>query len=265
MQHAQSTAYSNRWTYCLLERAAVGPCNAPMPFSGGAPKSSGVQIDPLFCAWLVLLDRDAVGIGVGVLAYAGHLPGNLASGRATGDLEMIVGYFIRDIKIWTWRPDGCELIAEVAVQGAEPVRQCDHSLALAIESNHAIVDIHHVGALDEGVVEVFVGRIERMIDHKRPSSLGKRAQHMHVPARIHGHMTNVVYSKAHVSARGHVKESMDTVAYKGIARTSNGPEIKGADTQAQKTRRTTNIAYEQSTGICHRVKITLPNISNVVE
>ena len=54
--------------------------------------------------------------------------------------------------------------------GSDPVRRFGRGGA-AVEQDHTVVDVHHVGGFDERVVEVLVLRVERMIDFERSAGL----------------------------------------------------------------------------------------------
>ena len=71
--------------------------------------------------------------------------------------------------------DDRQLVAEVAVERLEVRRQLDGREALAVGGDVAVVDVHHVRRLDEGVLQVLVRRIERVVDLERAAALGERA------------------------------------------------------------------------------------------
>lgn len=113
-------------------------------------------------------------VGIGVLANAGDLPRDFHARLATRDLEAIVLDFLSDVDRRESSDRG-ELIAEVAVERAEPLRQIHPCLAVRIQHGVAVVDIHRVRRLDEAVVKVLVGRIERVIDLEGTAGFGKVA------------------------------------------------------------------------------------------
>src|SRR5579862_852325 len=98
-----------------------------------------------FCYW------NAVRVGKGVMPYTGDLPGDPATGPSAGYFEAIVGDFPRDVQTGRGRADRGQLIAEVAVQGFEVIRQIHPRLTFGVQADHAVVDVHHVGTLDKGV------------------------------------------------------------------------------------------------------------------
>src|SRR4051794_13784472 len=75
-----------------------------------------VQVGALLRGWLGLFDLDQVGIGIGVLADAGDLPGDLRSGLAARDREPVAGHFLGDVQVGTGRADCRELVAEIPIE-----------------------------------------------------------------------------------------------------------------------------------------------------
>src|ERR1035437_2952436 len=65
---------------------------------------------------------------------------------------------------WRRGANGRELIPVVAIQGLEPFRKVDAGGATPVESDVAGVNVHHLGRLHRSVVEVFIRRVERVID-----------------------------------------------------------------------------------------------------
>ncbi len=138
-----------------------------------------MEIETAFKLRLLLFDGNAMGIGPGVLTDAGHLPGNLHVGFVRLDTESTVSNLtghdgLRELA------DDSELIAEIAVQGFKPIRQMNYGIALRIGDHVAVVDVHHVRRFDEGVVEVLIGGIERVIDLERTAGFGEFAVNIHV-------------------------------------------------------------------------------------
>ena len=62
------------------------------------------------------------------------------------------------------RANDGELISEIAVYGLEPIGKSDDGVAVFIRRYVAAVDVQYFGRLDRCVIEVFVFRIERMVD-----------------------------------------------------------------------------------------------------
>ena len=75
----------------------------------------------------------------------------------------MIGNLCRDDRLGKLADDG-ELIAEVAVQRFEPLRQFDDSLAACVGGDGAVVHRLHVGGYDCGMRKEFVRRFERVID-----------------------------------------------------------------------------------------------------
>src|SRR5262245_44832521 len=140
-------------------------------FGSGLAESIGMQVAAAFGFGLRLLDRDSMSIGVGVLSYAGNLPGNLHSGRAAGDLEAVVGNLFRDMQIRPGSAYGGELVTKILVERPEPCREDDHCLSGRVKPSHAVLDILHIRGFHERVVKVFVLRVDWMIDLERSSAL----------------------------------------------------------------------------------------------
>jgi putative transposase len=124
---------------------------------------------------LVHFERNAMGVGPGVLTNARHLPGDLDIGLVGLDRENAVGDFRRDPDLGGLSERG-ELIAEIAIQRFEPARHGYNSRAARVGDGVAVIDIHHVRRFDEGVVEVLVGGIRGMVDHKRSAGFGERVE-----------------------------------------------------------------------------------------
>src|SRR5208283_1550395 len=68
-----------------------------------------------------------------------------------------------------------ELITEVSIERLEPIWQGDGCQAGAVRRDVTVVDVFHIRRFHEGVVEVLVFRIERVIDFERPTSFGEVA------------------------------------------------------------------------------------------
>src|ERR1700680_741441 len=121
-----------------------------------------VKIAPVFLWRLVLLYLDAVSVGVGVLANAGYLPGGFHAGVVGVDDEAIATDLLGDDGLREL-PDHGELVAEVAIESFKVIGQDYGGETLFAGCDDTVVDVHHVGRFDEGVIEILVRRIERMI------------------------------------------------------------------------------------------------------
>src|SRR5208282_360367 len=97
-----------------------------------------------------------VRIGPGVMPDARNLPRDFHAGLAAPDLEAVVLHFRRDVQVRPRSPDRGELIAEVLVETLEPIRKRDRGQSVFIQRYHAVVDVHHVGRLDERVIQILV-------------------------------------------------------------------------------------------------------------
>jgi hypothetical protein len=131
----------------------------------------------------VFFDLDAVFVGISILAHARHLPTDFYIRRVGADREAVAFDLVCHNRLREGADDG-ELIAEVTVQGLEVIRQCDYRLAIPISRDVAVLDVHHVRGFDEGVVEVFVFGVERVVYLERAGSFLESARNSHIPAEI---------------------------------------------------------------------------------
>src|SRR5215469_6497370 len=83
--------------------------------------------------------RNAMGIGPGILANAGDLPGNFHTRLTASDLEAVVLNLLGDVNGGE-TADAGELIAEVAVERLEPFGKVDYCFAVRVEHDVAVVD-----------------------------------------------------------------------------------------------------------------------------
>ena len=160
-----------------------------MPFSdirfALVPEQFRMQIVPLILRRLVHFHGDTMGVGPGVLANPGDLPGDLYVGLVGFDDEAAIRHFRRDNGLRELADDG-ELITEIRVESFKPCGHRDDGRATAVGNDVAIVDVHHVGRFDEGMVEVFVSGIEGMVDFEGSSRLRKVAGNMYVSVEYTG-------------------------------------------------------------------------------
>jgi hypothetical protein len=129
--------------------------------------------------------RDPVRIGPGILADAGDLPGNLHVRLVRPDAELMVGHLAAHDGLGELS-DHRELVAEVAVESFEPVRQGHNRSALGIRRRIAVLDVHHIRRFDERMIEALVRRIERVVDLERASAFGGAAVDAHIANEIPG-------------------------------------------------------------------------------
>src|SRR5215471_7829087 len=130
-----------------------------------------MQIVTALAIGLHLFDWYAVRVGPRILADAGYLPRNLHARRAAGDFEMIVGNLFGDIERRPGSADRGQQVPKVSVECPEPFRQFDDRFSSGIQSNHTIIDVHHVGRFDERMIQVLVRRIGWMINLERATAL----------------------------------------------------------------------------------------------
>jgi len=97
------------------------------------------------------------------MSDAGHLPGNLHGGLVSLDGEAIILDLVLHDGL-SKLTDDRQLVSEIAIEGFKIVRQDDRGVAVGVGSDIAIIDVHHVRAFDEGVVEELVGRIKRVVN-----------------------------------------------------------------------------------------------------
>src|SRR6202020_881401 len=95
----------------------------------------------------------------------GDLPGNLHSRLASSDDEVVRGKLFRDVER-SKSTDGRGVVAEVFVDRGEPGRKSDLGGTICIDDRVAGIEVQHLGRLDGRVIEVPVGRIQRVIDFK---------------------------------------------------------------------------------------------------
>src|SRR5580704_9091663 len=122
-----------------------------------------MEVVTLVRVGLVYFHLDAMRVSPGVLTDAGDLPGNLHSRLAGLDRETAVGDFRRDPGLRGLSNRG-ELIPEIGIERIEPCGHSDDRCATAVGDDVAVVYVHHVGRFDEGVVEILVRWIKRVID-----------------------------------------------------------------------------------------------------
>jgi hypothetical protein len=74
-----------------------------------------------------------------------------------GDPEPSIVEFLRDVERRRGRAECGELVAEVLVEGFEPVGDVDHRTAVRIQGDDAVVEVLRLVGFDERVGEVAVG------------------------------------------------------------------------------------------------------------
>src|SRR5580700_12011142 len=134
---------------------------------------------------LVHLHLDAMSIGPRVLTDTGHLPGNLDVRLVGLDGKAAIRDFRTNDRSRKLADDG-ELIAEVRIESFKPRGHRYDRRATAIGEHRTVVNVHHVRRFHEGVVEILVGRIERVIDLKGAAGLGDTAADHHIAIELPG-------------------------------------------------------------------------------
>jgi hypothetical protein len=152
------------------------------------PEQFWMDIVALVSRRLVYFHLDAVGVGPGVLADAGYLPGNLDVRLAGLDDEAAIGDFRRDDSLRKLADDG-ELIAEIRVEGFKPGGHCDDRCTRAVCDDVAIVNVHHIGRFHERMVEIFVSWIQGMINLKGAAGLAEIASNVYVAGESTGEVS----------------------------------------------------------------------------
>ena len=102
-------------------------------------------------------------LGIGIVADTGHLPRNLQTRRAACDLEAVVLDLLGDVE-GRKSTNRRQLVAKVLVQRLKVVGKLHNGLACSIQDDVAVVDVHHIRRLDEGVAQGAVLGIERVIN-----------------------------------------------------------------------------------------------------
>jgi hypothetical protein len=136
-----------------------------------------VEIAAPILARLGHLDLDSVGRRVRVAADPGDLPEHALAGHPTRDLEAAVG----DLGASEQRAvlaDRCQLDPGVAVEGIKPGGQVDRRLALSVQRDDAVIDVLHVRALDEAVLEILVLRVQWVVDAEGTCRLRERSAYV---------------------------------------------------------------------------------------
>ena len=115
-----------------------------------------------------------MGVGPSVLTDARDLPGYLHAGFSAGNLELVIGHFLRNIHRRE-AADAGELVAEVTVERLELVGELDDRRTACIQRDYTVVDVHHVGRFDKGMREILIRRVHGMVYPERPTGLGNIA------------------------------------------------------------------------------------------
>ena len=73
---------------------------------------------------------------------------------------------------------------EVLVEGFEPGRQLHPSLAVIIQGGSAVVNIGHFRALHEGMEQVLVGWVERVVDLEAAAGFGEQPANVYLLSEV---------------------------------------------------------------------------------
>ena len=125
--------------------------------------------------WLWFRHLHGMGLRPGIVAHATDHPGDLHSGSAACDFELVVLDLLSDVNPRV-ASDGGELVAEISVERLEPLGHSDDSFALAVEHQVAAIEVHHLRRLDGGVVERLVFRVEGVVDFEILDTAGDGAR-----------------------------------------------------------------------------------------
>src|SRR6266496_2443825 len=123
-----------------------------------------IEIISLFFSRFFFLNENAMSFCPGILANPRHLPTDLYIGCTPSNLETIVVDFLRNIEVWSWSADGGKLIAEIGIERLKPSGKLYHSFAIGIEHYPSVIDVFHIGRLDEGVGKILLFRIKWMVN-----------------------------------------------------------------------------------------------------
>src|SRR5580698_3928151 len=149
------------------------------------PEQLRMEVVTLVLRRFVHFHLDAVRVGPGILTDSGYHPGHLHARFAGFDCETAVGDFCCDDGLCELADHG-ELIAEIGVQCLEPRGHADYGCPAAVGDDSPVVDIHHVGRFDEGVIQVLVSGIQRVIDFEGAAAFAERAVNLHIAEEIAG-------------------------------------------------------------------------------
>src|SRR5271165_1035558 len=152
------------------------------PCRGGRSDGFGIEVAAAIGRSLFDLDRNPVGVGEAILANAGHLPGDFHIRFVRLDAELVVRNLASHDGLRELADYG-QLIPEIAVERLEPIRQRDRSQTSAIGGDGPVINVLHVGRFDEGMVEILVGGVERVVNHERAATFGERADYGYSGAR----------------------------------------------------------------------------------
>jgi hypothetical protein len=117
---------------------------------GRRPEQLRVEVVPLFLRRFLFFYRNTVGLGVGVLPDAGHLPRHFHV-RFTGSNHKSVGGNLLVYDGLREFADYGQLVTEILIQGLEVIGQSYGRKPVPVGCDVAVVDVHHVGRFNERV------------------------------------------------------------------------------------------------------------------
>lgn len=108
-----------------------------------------------------------------ILPNAGQLPTDFQPRTPSGDPKPAVSKFVGNVQFGRRRADSRELIPDVAIEALEPGRQHYRRGAVVVEYHCPIVEVLASIRLNEGMVEVSIGWVERVIDLNPPPAFSE--------------------------------------------------------------------------------------------
>ena len=133
----------------------------------------GMQEAPSFLSGLLGLRLNSVRDRPWILPDPGDLPRHRDS-RLTGpDRELVVLADLCCHDRLRELPDHRQLIAALVIKRAEIAGQHYDRLTVIVRGESAVVNVQPVGRLDEGMAQVLVLRVERVVDLEAAAGLGQ--------------------------------------------------------------------------------------------
>src|SRR5258708_35806983 len=111
---------------------------------------SGIKVFSPILLLLLLFDLHDMRVGICILPDSCDLPGHLHAGPPASDMEPVVLDLLRHVD-WRETADTGEMVFEVPVEGLEPARHFHPCLAIAIQEDVSVIDVHALAALHAGV------------------------------------------------------------------------------------------------------------------
>jgi hypothetical protein len=128
---------------------------------------------PALDGWFCFFDAQWIRLGPRVLTTAGHLPGNSLSGRTAANSERSIRDFLGDVELRRRRSNRCQLVSKILIKRVKPVWQRDHRLPVVVQHRNTVIEVLHIGRFDERVIEIFILRIQRMVDVEPTASFNQ--------------------------------------------------------------------------------------------